>query len=48
MKKNKLISIRKKNKMELEVRRFHVPNEGARERTQGAEGVCSPSGGTTI
>jgi hypothetical protein len=25
-----------------------VPNEGARERTQGAEGVCSPIGGTTI
>jgi hypothetical protein len=25
-----------------------VPKEGARERTQGAEGVCSPIGGTTI
>ena len=25
-----------------------VPNEGARESTQGAEGVCSPIGGTTI
>jgi hypothetical protein len=25
-----------------------VPNEGARERTQGAEGVRSPIGGTTI
>ena len=25
-----------------------VPNEGARERIQGAEGVCSPIGGTTI
>jgi hypothetical protein len=25
-----------------------IPNEGARERTQGAEGVCSPIGGTTI
>jgi hypothetical protein len=25
-----------------------VPNEGARERTQGAEGVCSPIGRTTI
>ena len=25
-----------------------VPNEGARERTQGAEGVWSPLGGTTI
>jgi hypothetical protein len=24
-----------------------VPNEGARESTQGAEGVCSPIGGTT-
>jgi hypothetical protein len=24
------------------------PNGGARERTQGAEGVCSPIGGTTI
>ena len=23
-----------------------VPNEGARESTQGAEGVCSPIGGT--
>jgi hypothetical protein len=25
-----------------------IPNEGGRERTQGAEGVCSPIGGTTI
>jgi hypothetical protein len=25
-----------------------VPNEGARERTQGAEGVCSPIGGSSI
>jgi hypothetical protein len=25
-----------------------VPNGGARERTQGVEGVCSPIGGTTI
>jgi hypothetical protein len=25
-----------------------VPNEGARERTQGAEGVCGPIGRTTI
>jgi hypothetical protein len=25
-----------------------IPNEGARERTQGAEGVYSPIGGTTI
>jgi hypothetical protein len=25
-----------------------VPNEGARESTQGAEGVCSPIEGTTI
>jgi hypothetical protein len=25
-----------------------VCNEGARESTQGAEGVCSPIGGTTI
>jgi hypothetical protein len=25
-----------------------VPNEGARESTQGAEGVCNPIGGTTI
>ena len=25
-----------------------VPDGGARERTQGAEGVCSPIGGTTI
>jgi hypothetical protein len=25
-----------------------VPNVGARESTQGAEGVCSPIGGTTI
>jgi hypothetical protein len=24
------------------------PNEGARERTQGAKGVCKPIGGTTI
>jgi hypothetical protein len=25
-----------------------VPNEGARESTQRAEGVCNPIGGTTI
>jgi hypothetical protein len=25
-----------------------VPNEGARKRTQGAEGVCRLIGGTTI
>jgi hypothetical protein len=25
-----------------------VPNEGARERTQGAERVCNPIGGTTV
>ena len=25
-----------------------VPNEGARESTQGAEGVCNPIGGATI
>jgi hypothetical protein len=25
-----------------------VPNEEARERTQGAKGICSPIGGTTI
>jgi hypothetical protein len=25
---------------------YRVPNEGARERTQGAEGVCNPIGGT--
>ena len=25
-----------------------VPNEGARESTQGTEGICSPIGGTTI
>jgi hypothetical protein len=25
-----------------------VPNEGVRESTQGAEGVCSPIGGTII
>jgi hypothetical protein len=25
-----------------------VPNEGARESTKVAEGVCSPIGGTTI
>ena len=25
-----------------------VPNEGARESTQGAKGVCNPIGGTTI
>jgi hypothetical protein len=24
------------------------PNEGARESTQGAKGVCNPIGGTTI
>jgi hypothetical protein len=28
--------------------KHRVPNEGARERTQGAEGVCSLLGGTTI
>jgi hypothetical protein len=26
---------------------LRVPNEGARKSTQGAEGVCSPIGGTT-
>ena len=25
-----------------------VPNAGSRERSQGAEGVCNPTGGTTI
>jgi hypothetical protein len=25
-----------------------VPNEGARQRTQGADRVCCPIGGTTI
>jgi hypothetical protein len=25
-----------------------VPSEGARESTQGAEGICSPIGGTTM
>jgi hypothetical protein len=25
-----------------------APNEGARESTQGARGVCNPIGGTTI
>jgi hypothetical protein len=25
-----------------------APNVGARESTQGAEGVCNPIGGTTI
>jgi len=25
-----------------------APNGGARESTQGAEGVCNPIGGTTI
>ena len=25
-----------------------APNEGARESTQGAKGVCNPIGGTTI
>jgi hypothetical protein len=28
--------------------RHRVTNEGARESTQGAKGVCSPIGGTTI
>jgi hypothetical protein len=27
---------------------YRVPNEGAGENTQGAEGVYSPIGGTTI
>jgi hypothetical protein len=27
---------------------YRVPNEEARESTQGAEGVCNPIGGTTI
>jgi hypothetical protein len=26
----------------------NLPNEGARESTQGAKGVCNPIGGTTI
>jgi hypothetical protein len=25
-----------------------APNEGARESTQGAKGICNPIGGTTI
>jgi hypothetical protein len=25
-----------------------APNEGARESTQGAEGICNPIGGTTL
>jgi hypothetical protein len=25
-----------------------APNEGTRESTQGAEGVCNPIGGTTL
>jgi hypothetical protein len=28
--------------------REQVPNEGARESTQGAKGVCNPIGGTTV
>jgi hypothetical protein len=27
---------------------YRAPNGGAREITQGAEGVCNPIGGTTI
>jgi hypothetical protein len=29
-------------------RNLWAPNGGARESTQGAEGVCNPIGGTTI
>jgi hypothetical protein len=25
-----------------------IPNGGARERTQGAKGICNPIGGTTL
>jgi hypothetical protein len=31
-----------------EKQEHRVPNGGARESTQGAEGVCNPIGGTTI
>ena len=27
---------------------YRAPNGGARESTQGAEGICNPIGGTTI
>jgi hypothetical protein len=27
---------------------FTSPNEGAKESTQGAKGICNPIGGTTI
>jgi hypothetical protein len=37
------IDIYKGNRME-----HRAPNEGARERTQGAKGVCIPIGGTAI
>jgi hypothetical protein len=33
---------------ELWLRKSATPNGGARESTQGAEGVCNPIGGTTI
>jgi hypothetical protein len=32
----------------LKVEYHRAPKEGARERTQGAKGVCNPIGGTTI
>jgi hypothetical protein len=34
--------------LETSVFEHRVPNEGAREKIEGAEGVCSPIGGTTI
>jgi hypothetical protein len=38
-----ILGTRKENNVE-----HRTTNEGARERTQGAKGVCNPTGGTTI
>jgi hypothetical protein len=47
---NKISKRKKKNQIRLTAihSEHRVPNEGARESTQGAEGVCRPIGGTTI
>jgi hypothetical protein len=40
--------MRKESTKNAKVKSHRVPSGGARESTQGAEGVCNPIGGTTI
>jgi hypothetical protein len=45
----KKISNKKKEIKRTEVfNEYRSPNGGAKESTEGAEGVCNPIGGTTI